>query len=206
MRHTSKIFGVEVYSKLLYLYPVRYRQQYARPMVQTFDDMLDGEASKLARVAIWGRTLVDLPASATKEHLTNGANITMSRNVKIILAGVVVLLLIANIGSYWFGNLHARQVAGIQRVTPAEMADAMQQDNFYSNYGGAALLFSGTITSINEKNGMSLAVINTGRPYSVTCQFTTPVSSGETISIAAPGGSAERLPQGVLLHNCTNTH
>ncbi|MBW4061143.1 hypothetical protein HJC99_01035 [Candidatus Saccharibacteria bacterium] len=174
-------------------------------MTQTFDDMLAGEPNHLARMAIWGRALVDLPASAAKEHLTNGVDMNMGRNLKIIIGGVIAALVIGNIASFWVGNLHARRTQGIQQVSVAQLADAMQQDGFYSSYGDATVLFTATVASTQQNNGVTLATFVTGRPYAVTCQFTTPVSVGQTLGVAAPGGSAERQTKGVLLHGCAKT-
>jgi hypothetical protein len=194
----------ELYGKLLILYPARYRRQYEKPMVQTFDDMLKGEQSQLGRFGIWLRVLWDLPVSAAKEHITNGKDLPMNRNIKILFGGIVLLLLLANGASFWFGSLHSRQTSGIEKVSTAQIADAMQGDHFYSSYGNAGLLFTGRVTGIRQKGNTALVSFETDRPYSVTCQFVHAgqVKKGDSLSIAAPGGSAERLPHGVLLHNC----
>ena len=203
MVRTPNLNSTGFYAKLVGLYPASYRQHYAQPMVQTFDDMLEAEPSKTGRLIIWARALWDIPSSALKEHLTNGKGIVMSRTLKMILAGIVAVLLIANGASFWFGILHGRGAVGIEKVTPVELADAMQQDHFYSSYGEAALLFSGVVTSTRQKDGVTIATFKTGTAYALECQFpNAEVKAGDMVSVAAPGGSAERLPHGVLLHNC----
>jgi hypothetical protein len=126
--------------------------------------------------------------------------------MKLVFAGIIALLIIANCLSFWLGNMHARQATGIEKVTPAQLADAMQADDFYSSYGNAGLLFDGTAKSIQRKGNAALVTFATNRPYSVTCQFPQAPSlkAGDTISVAAPGGSAERQPHGVLLHDCVS--
>jgi hypothetical protein len=202
MRSIAKTKPVSLYGSLLRLYPQKFQAQYGIAMQQTFDDMLDDESTTIGRLEIWIRTLINLPFSAAKEHINNGGGLTMTRNTK--LGCLVAAIFVAGGGSWWFGNLHARQTVGIERVTVAQLADAMQQDDFYSSYGDAAVLFSAKASSITAHNNAALVTFETGRPYSVTCQFASNVSvkSGQTLSIAAPAGSAERQTKGVLLHNC----
>jgi hypothetical protein len=173
-------------------------------MVQTFDDLLSAEPSKLGKLAIWGRALWDVPSSALKEHVTNGRGMTMNRNTKLLIAGIALVLLLANGASFWFGYLHARQTVNIERVSPAQLALAMQHDDFYSSYGDTALLFTGKVSALQHENGIMAATFQTGQAYAIVCQF--PAAQhpniGDTISVAAPGGSAERLPHGVLLRSC----
>jgi hypothetical protein len=204
MGSSVKPKSITIYGSLLRLYPQSFQRHYGATMVQTFDDLLDGEQSRSGRLRVWARTLVDLPISAAKEHLTNGKDLTMNRNTKLILAGTTVVIILVGLGSFWAGNLFSRQSVGIEQVTVAQLADAMQQDYFYSSYGDAAMLFSGKVASVEARNGASLVTFTTNRPYGVTCQFPKVVTTkvGQTISVAAPGGSAERQAHGVLLHNC----
>lgn len=197
-----------IYGKLLVLYPSSYRRQYAGPMVQTFDDLLDGEASTWGKAQVWLRALLDLPTSALREHLTNGEdlNMKMTRNTKLLFGGVVLVLLVANGFSWWFGNLHSRQTAGISKVSLSQLAEAMQQDHFYHSYGDTTLLFSGQVANVQQSNkGMLVATFQTATSYSVSCEFPNDgqIKKGDNLYVAAPGGSAERQTNGVLLHKCT---
>ena len=173
-------------------------------MQQTFTDMLEAEDTRFGRLTVWVRALLDLPLSATKEHLTNGEDFNMNRNTKLVFAGALIVVIVVGIASFWEGNLHARSNIGIEHVSIAQLADAMQQDTFYSSYGNAAVLFSSKVASVKTKDSASLVIFNTSRPYNVVCQFPKAVTftSGQTISVAAPTGSAERQAHGVLLHNC----
>lgn len=193
-----------LYGTLLHAYPRSFREHYGPTMEQTMDDLLGDEPSRRGRAMIWARTLADLPVSAAKEYITDGKGFYMSRNMKLLFGGIVAALLFANLASFGYGNLHARSAAGVMRVTPVQMADAMQQDDFFSTYGDTALLFSGKVTSVQQKNDTQLATFYTGHTYTVTCQLQgqKPVMAGQEISVASTGGNADRLPHGVLLHNC----
>ena len=194
----------DVYGALIHLYPQSFQKYYGTTMKQTFDDLLDAEESSLGRIKVWARAVLDLPLSAAKEHLINGKDFVMNRNTKLLIISALIAIVIVGLASFWEGNLKARSTVVVERVTVSQLADAMQQDGFYSTYGDTAVLFSGKIESIKVKDNASLVTFVTGRPYSVVCQFPTAVTykSGQTISVAAPAGSAERLSQGVLLHEC----
>ncbi len=198
--------AAEIYGKLLVLYPANYRKRYSDPMVQTFDDMLKGEDSHLGKAVIWLRALLDLPMSAVKEHLTSGKGLEMkmSRNVKILFSGVVLVLLLANGFSWWFGNLHSRQTSGISQVSVAQIAEAMQDDHFFNSYGNTTLLFRANVADIQSQSKGVLVTFQSNQAYSVSCLFPDDgqIGKGSSLSVAAPGGSAERQPHGVLLHKC----
>ncbi|HET9174319.1 MAG TPA: hypothetical protein VFN56_03495 [Candidatus Saccharimonadales bacterium] len=204
MGSKPNISALGIYSTLIGAFPAAYRRQYGQPMVQTFDDMLAAEPSALKKAIIWIRAVLDIPPQALKEHVTQQGVQDMSRSLKRIIAGIALVLLLANGASYWFGYLHARSAVGIVKVTPAQLADAMQHDEFYSTYGNAALLFTGTVTAGMQKNAVSLVTFQTDHTYTVQCQFSgLSAHRGEVLNVAAPGGSAERLAHGVLLHACT---
>ncbi|HVX58301.1 MAG TPA: hypothetical protein VG964_01020 [Candidatus Saccharimonadales bacterium] len=193
-----------VYAALLRAYPRSFREHYGGTMVQTFDDMLDGEPSWFGRSLIWVRTLINLPFSATREHLVSKEELNMNRNMKLFITTTVIAILIVGMGSFWFGNLHARQATGVEKVSAAQLADAMQKDDFYSQYGDSAVVFNAKVASITHGKNAALVTFTTNRPYSVTCQFPQNIAAknGQNMSIVAPAGSAERQKHGVLLHDC----
>lgn len=196
--------GVRVYAALLRLYPQPFQKQYSGTMQQTFADLLEAEPRASGRLAVWMRTLADVPVSAAREHITNGKDYTMNRTTKYIITGACAAVIAVGAASFWEGSLHARNDIGVEKVTVAELADAMQQDHFYNTYGDAAVLFTGKVTTVQTQQNASLVTFATGRPYALICQFPKAVAlqPGQTISVAAPAGSAERQHQGVLLHDC----
>ena len=193
----------DIYGAFIHLYPRSFQKHYGQTMQQTFVDLLEGESSKRERFGIWVRTLGELPVSAAKEHLTNGRDSDM-KNMKALLLGATIAVFMVGLAAFWAGNQNAKRAMGVVRVTSAQLADAMQQDDFYSNYGGAAVLFNGKVASVTVNNDASLVTFNTGRPFNVVCQFPEAVSytQGQVVAVAAPAGSAERQPHGVLLHDC----
>ena len=205
MGYPAKLKTTSLYPTLVRLYPRAFRDHFETTMVQTFDDMLENEETKYGRLKVWVRTIADLPMSAGREHITNGGEINMNRNIKLILGAATAAIIIVGAGSYWAGNLHARQNIGIEHVTTSQLGDAMQQDSFFSSYGSAALLFKGAVSTIKSGNNVTLVTFASNRPFNVACQFPTSISvkTGQTISVIAPGGSAERQKSGVLLHNCS---
>ncbi len=128
----------------------------------------------------------------------------MKRTTTYILAGVLLAVLLVGLASFWEGSIHASKTSSIQRVTVGQLADAMQQDHFYTTYGNAALLFRGRVSDTKLHGNTSLVTFTTGRPYDVVCQFPKSVSyrMGQTISVIATGGSAVRQASGVLLRSC----
>lgn len=193
-----------IYAALLHAYPRSFREHYGGTMVQTFDDMLEDEPSWFGRFQVWTRTLINLPFSAGKEHLTTKEELNMNRNMKLFIVAAILAILVVGVGSFWYGNLHARQVAGVEKVNVEELANAMQDDSFYSQYGGVTVIFSAKVASAKHKDNATLVTFTTNRPYSVTCQFPHNIATkpGQTMSIVAPAGSADRQKHGVLLHDC----
>lgn len=128
----------------------------------------------------------------------------MSRNVKLLIAALVVAIIVVGLAAFWAGILQARKTATVVKVTPAQMADAMQADHFFSSYGGAAVLFRGVVASSTFNNGQTTVVYKTGRPYSVVCELSGSVTvrTGQSMAVVAPAGAASRQPSGVLLHHC----
>jgi hypothetical protein len=84
------------YRKLLYLYPAGYRQHYSEQMVQTLADMLDDAPTVKAKLAVWTRTMLDLPLSAARQQVSyTGATMTNDtpkyvKNSAIIGAALLV--------------------------------------------------------------------------------------------------------------------
>lgn len=173
-------------------------------MEQTLEDMLLSESSRFGRLKVWTRTLADLPLDATKERLTNGEETVMNRNMKYLLGAAIAAIIIVGVGSFWFGGLQAKQHVGIAHVNVAQLGDAMQQDDFYSTYGNVALLFSAKVATVTQGGQTTLVTFASAAPFHVSCQFpaATTLKTGQTVSVAAPGGSATRQKSGVLLHDC----
>lgn len=62
-----------VYKILLYLYPRKFRQEYATDMIQVFRDMQRDAQSHgiMSQMSLWGRTLLDIVVSVVSEYSDN---------------------------------------------------------------------------------------------------------------------------------------
>lgn len=57
-----------VYRALLFIYPPRYRREYAEEQARLFADLRRDAAGRRARAALWVTALGDLAAAAAREH------------------------------------------------------------------------------------------------------------------------------------------
>jgi hypothetical protein len=66
----------------------------------------------------------------------------------LILAGLLLIIVAAGEGGFLLGDVHAVKGISVMRATPYELAEAMKQDRFFSDYRQSALLVTGTIASV----------------------------------------------------------
>lgn len=139
---------------------------------------------------------------------------SLSEHVRLIkgsvLIGVLVLATVigTDVGAFFFGSRHATNNLVIQRVTPNEVATAMQHDNFYSKYGNDTLIIRGIIAKVSDAAGVVTIDFTRAGGYGTQCQLqpsTTRVYPGASITVIAESGSASRLSMGVLFHDCLST-
>jgi hypothetical protein len=94
MSNLSRRFPL--YSKLLGLYPKRYRQQYGEQILQTTADMLDESVKTKSKLAVWTRVSINLPINVfqTQLHYAGGImkNETPSYVKRNSLIGTAMLL------------------------------------------------------------------------------------------------------------------
>lgn len=118
----------------------------------------------------------------------------------------VALLLIGVCGaSFFLGDRHAAEGMTIKRVAPAQVANAMKGDYFYSTYGENTLLVTGTVESV-ARSGKDLTVtFKADSSYKAVCSFenyTRPIHGGQTITALSEAATAQRQPAGILLRGC----
>lgn len=130
----------------------------------------------------------------------------MVNRTKIIQLLAVLLVVIAvGIASYLLGNVHAVQTLTFKRITPTQAANAMKNDNFYANYRENTLLVTAVVSSISKDNNEVEATFKAASTFQTRCDFGNSgiaIRPGETITVLAEGGVAERQPSAVLLKNC----
>ena len=123
----------------------------------------------------------------------------------LIVAGLLLVIVAAGVGGFLLGDLHAVKGISLKRATPHELAEAMRQDRFFSDYRQSALLVTGTIASVTRGTDHLIVAFRTGSTFGASCDLgalTTAPHVGETFTVLTVGQAAERLPAGVRLNDC----
>ncbi len=125
--------------------------------------------------------------------------------VAVLLLAIVAVAVAAGVGGFLLGDVRAVKGIHVADATPHELAEAMKADSFYSDYRTSALLVKGTVTSVERRGGRLFVGFRTDSSYALSCDLgATPAAPqvGQTFTVLAVGQAAERLPAGVLLHDC----
>ena len=130
----------------------------------------------------------------------------MTRRRLLGLAGLLVLLMAIGGAAFFLGDSMALGHLSVHRVSPDQAAEAMQDDQFYSDYRDATLLVTGTVVSQRTTSGGTVVQLATTTTFKTFCQWSrspSPLRDGETITAVTEGYGAVRLPSGVSLSECT---
>ncbi len=119
------------------------------------------------------------------------------------MLGAVALVLVAGIFFLW-GNKYALDTLRITQVTPDQMLQAMNADNFYGLWRESTLLVSGTVAGISQQNGDTLIQFTSSisKAYCDIGSATTSLTVGDSIRALAEGEIAKRIPEGIMLVGC----
>jgi hypothetical protein len=123
----------------------------------------------------------------------------------LIVAGLLLVIVAAGVGGFLLGDVHAVKGISLMRATPHQLAEAMRQDRFFSDYRQSALLVTGTIASVTRGTDHLIVAFRTGSTFSASCDLSALTAAprvGETLTVLTVGQAAERLPAGVVLHDC----
>jgi hypothetical protein len=91
------------------------------------------------------------------------------------------------------------------KVTADQIAQAMQNDEFYSQYRGNMLLVTGKIHTVNQNGNDTQLELETSLPTKTICDLGTQTAlpnPGDQVTVQALAAEAERAPSAVLLKNC----
>ena len=124
-------------------------------------------------------------------------------------AALVVVVGLLGVGSFFWGDKHALETEVITRATPDQLANAMQQDAFYSDYRGSTLLIDATIASVTDRAGATMIKLVTTSSFTVLCsldQAQAKAHAGDAVTVVAEGAAAQRQSAGVLLQGCAIAH
>lgn len=131
----------------------------------------------------------------------------MSRTRALLCVALASLLLVGLcVVVFWSGGDHALKRLSIERVTPTQVAQAMKNDRFYSDYKLAVLIMRGTVVSVDANKAESTVRFNTNSTFEVTCTFARVQSTvlvGSAITVVSVGADAARQSHGIHLGQCT---
>jgi hypothetical protein len=129
----------------------------------------------------------------------------MKKHWWLIVAVAVLAIIAAGVGGFVLGDIQSVKGMTVTRATPHELAEAMRQDRFFSDYRKSALLVSGTVASVGRRGGQLIVGFQTDSAYGASCDLRTATVAprvGETFTVVTAGQAAERLPSAVLLYDC----
>lgn len=128
----------------------------------------------------------------------------MKRTILIIT--LVIVLLAFGIACFVAGQRHGLRSMTIKRVSPEQLATAMQQDRFYSTYGENTLLVTGAITAVGKQDNNLVATFKTSASFKAQCDLgnnNQNLPTDQEVTLVTEGSTARRLPNAVLLMDCT---
>jgi len=96
----------------------------------------------------------------------------------------------------------------VAQVTADQVAQAMDNDEFYSTYGHTTLLVQGTVTAVDPQPAHFTLTLATGVRTKVLCdlgQQTPAIKVGDAVTIrsADPENDVARQDAAVFIKNCT---
>jgi hypothetical protein len=122
---------------------------------------------------------------------------------------IVILLLCVLAGggeiAFFLGDRYALANLTVHETTPDQLAAAMQNDQFYSDYNEATLVVRGSVASLTGDGGGAVVQFQTQGGFTTQCQFDqypATLHAGDMISVMTEGATAERLTTAVLLRGC----
>ena len=87
------------------------------------------------------------------------------------------------------------------QVTAQEIAQAMQDDSFFSDYGGDILQVRGTVQGVMQSSGGAVVTLGTSIPTVVRCHVDgnmPSLTAGTEITVESPEGQREDGAVGLL--------
>jgi hypothetical protein len=107
--------------------------------------------------------------------------------------------------SFFAGDAYAVGSVSVRQVTPDQLAQAMQADDFYSTYREDALVVRGRVAAVLRSDTGTTVVFETQTSFGASCRMaagSATVAVGATITVVTVAASAERQPAQVLLASC----
>lgn len=124
---------------------------------------------------------------------------------------LLLILLLINLSILSACSLVRQQVPTpqleVKHVSADEIARAMQEDHFYSDYNPYALIVQGVVADVRHENNDYILELGTQIQTKVLCDFGSQAPNaraGDSIEILTPRAhEAQRQPNAVLLTHCS---
>ena len=136
---------------------------------------------------------------------TSGAAGLTRIRLAATLAGVAILLVAAGAG-YAIGLENGRAGMTVRQVTATQVANAMRDDQFYSDFGGNTLVMHGIVQSVGVRGTDEIVEIRNQSSYRTQCDIgpqRPAITPGDKVVVVVEAESAERQANAVLLMRCT---
>ncbi len=130
----------------------------------------------------------------------------MGRAIIAGAAAVLVVLAIAFAGRGALREQVPTPTPAVVHVSADEVALAMQEDRFYSDYVHKTLVVQGTVSAVRQQGNDLLIELTTSIPTRVLCDVGnhgTAASPGDRITVQASSDEAQRGAESVLLQSCS---
>ena len=127
-----------------------------------------------------------------------------ARALFLIVLTSIVLVGVSAV-AYWIGDLQSLKSVTLEWVTPTRVAEAMKNDQFFSDYRTAVLIMHGTVESVYTNEKKSIVRFDTNSSFSTSCSFDKAPRSvlpGTSITVISVGADATRQPHGAQLEQC----
>jgi len=128
----------------------------------------------------------------------NGARVVFATSLLAFVA------LIAGV-AYFVGDTTALGSTAIRQASPDQLANAMRNDQFYSDYRKSSLVVRGVVASVGKTGPHTIINFKTASRFGASCSASAPAATvrrGSTITVLAEGEEAERLTSAVRLIHC----
>ena len=129
----------------------------------------------------------------------------MSKKVLLLSITAVLAIAVFGLGLFIVGHQIALRNLSFKTITPTQAAQAMKNDEFFSDYKENTLIIHGTVSSVTRRGNDTTIGFKTDSTYQTLCKLSNNPSEfklGDSVVVEAIGGNAVREPAGVLLANC----
>jgi hypothetical protein len=137
---------------------------------------------------------------------TGGVHSAVVRRRIAVGVGLALVVVATAALAFLLGGMQALDGLSIKRVTATQIANAMQEDRFYTDYRESTLLVDGVVSSVSMRGSDVIAEFKTDSSfqalYDLGPRSTSSLHAGDRMTVIAEAASAERQPSAVLLNGC----